>query len=159
MKPLGRKYYKDKTGGKHPDWWEDVCEPNKRLEKRNAKREIEEGISEGYDSGGYCKGGSCDVTHLYPEDVFKIADSVQCAPLDILFLEHDIEAEVCIYIKGKWSGYLSSAYSYRNGGSDSQYSEYLEWITAHGHCETGSWDCPDEEDCPWKKGLFDFKGE
>jgi hypothetical protein len=63
--------------------------------------------------GGYCKGGSCDVTHLYPEDVFKIADSIQCTPLDILFLEHDQEAEVCIYIKGKWCGYLDSVYSYR----------------------------------------------
>jgi len=39
MKPLGRKYYKDKTGGKHSDWWVNVCTPNKRLEQRNVKRD------------------------------------------------------------------------------------------------------------------------
>ncbi|AUR94329.1 hypothetical protein NVP1193O_198 [Vibrio phage 1.193.O._10N.286.52.C6] len=42
---------------------------------------------------------------------------------------------------------------------DCNYYEYQLWIQAHGHCGTGSWDCPDENDCPWKKGLFDFKGE
>lgn len=50
MKPLGRKYYKDKTGGKHhirtngeyDCWWEDVCTPSKSLEKRLVQKEIEE---------------------------------------------------------------------------------------------------------------------
>lgn len=45
MKPLGRKYFKDKTGGKHHDWWEDVCQPNKQLEKRIVNQEIEKEIS------------------------------------------------------------------------------------------------------------------
>ena len=40
---------------------------------------------------------------------------------------------------------------------DCLYEEYLLWIKSHGHCETGSWDCPDEGDCPWVKDLFDFK--
>ena len=50
MKPLGRKYYKDKTGGKHHvriggkfrAWWIDVCSPNKKADRQNAKREIAE---------------------------------------------------------------------------------------------------------------------
>ena len=49
MKPLGRKYYKDKTGGKHHIrengkflcWWDKVCSPNKTMEKRNTEKEIE----------------------------------------------------------------------------------------------------------------------
>ena len=113
MKPLGRKFYKDKTGGKHHDWWEGICTPNKRLEQRNAQKEIEEGILEGYDLGGYRKGGSWDVTYMYPEDVLAIADKVECMLSEVLLLEYDTEAEVCIYIKGKWSGYLDSVYSYR----------------------------------------------
>ncbi len=112
MKPLGRKYYKDKTGGKHSDWWEGVCVPNKRLSKRNADKEVAEGIAESC-IDDYCKGGSCDVTDLYREDVFDTADNHQCSPSDVLFLEYDGEGEVCIYIKGKWSGYLDSTYSYR----------------------------------------------
>lgn len=49
MKPMGRKYFKDKTGGKHhvkikgkySAWWTDVCTPNKTAEKRKAKKEVE----------------------------------------------------------------------------------------------------------------------
>tara|TARA_Y100001956_G_C4128568_1_gene191951 strand:- start:1463 stop:1714 length:252 start_codon:yes stop_codon:yes gene_type:complete len=37
------------------------------------------------------------------------------------------------------------------------YIKYLSWLESHKHCEKGIEDCPDEEDCPWKKGLFDFK--
>uniref|UniRef100_A0AB39AJY7 Uncharacterized protein n=1 Tax=Vibrio phage P018-4 TaxID=3229728 RepID=A0AB39AJY7_9CAUD len=51
MKPLGRKYYKDKSGGKHhirvdgkyECWWDEVCQPNKALEKRRVQQEIGEG--------------------------------------------------------------------------------------------------------------------
>ena len=46
MKPMGRKYYNDKTGGKHHikvsgkfmAWWTDICEPNKRKERRESKK-------------------------------------------------------------------------------------------------------------------------
>lgn len=55
MKPLGRKYYKNKTGGKHHIrvngkfmcWWQDVCQPSKSLESRIEKEEIEKG-KDGY---------------------------------------------------------------------------------------------------------------
>lgn len=48
MKPMGRKYYKDKTGGKHHvrfkgkfmAWWVDVCQPNKKADRQKAKKEI-----------------------------------------------------------------------------------------------------------------------
>jgi len=48
MKPMGRKHYKDKTGGKHHirikgkfiAWWEGVCTPSKTKEKQQAKRDI-----------------------------------------------------------------------------------------------------------------------
>ena len=49
MKPMGRKFYKNKKGGKHHvkikgkfmAWWEDVCQPSKTKEKREAKKQIE----------------------------------------------------------------------------------------------------------------------
>ncbi|MDA3808293.1 MAG: hypothetical protein PF440_10350 [Thiomicrorhabdus sp.] len=49
MKPLGRKHYKDNTGGKHhcraegkfQTWWEKLCEPNKTAEKQQSKKDIE----------------------------------------------------------------------------------------------------------------------
>ena len=49
MQPMGRKFYKDKTGGKHtlknskkyPSWWEDICKPSKKTERQQVKREIE----------------------------------------------------------------------------------------------------------------------
>jgi hypothetical protein len=115
MKPLGRKHYKDKTGGKHSDWWEDVCVPNKRLEGRNAKKEIEEQL----ETVG-------DWLSLEDEEDFDYCDGKD-------WFCQDGVCPTC------------------------NYNKYLKWITDHGHCETGSWDCPDEEDCPWKKGLFDFK--
>lgn len=34
---------------------------------------------------------------------------------------------------------------------DCNYYEYQLWIQAHAHCDQGSWDCPDPEDCPHKK--------
>jgi len=48
MKPMGRKHYKDKTGGKHHSkkngktscWWENICSPSKSRERRDAKKEI-----------------------------------------------------------------------------------------------------------------------
>ena len=54
MKPLGRKHYKNNTGGKHhcringkyQSWWEDVCTPNKELSRRDAKEEMQRGIDE-----------------------------------------------------------------------------------------------------------------
>lgn len=54
MKPLGRKHYKGKTGGKHhvringkfSAWWLDVCEPNKTADKEYAKKSIQNDIDE-----------------------------------------------------------------------------------------------------------------
>lgn len=54
MKPLGRKYYKDKTGGKHhvkimgkfQAWWIDVCTPNKKAERQLVKNYIAREIYE-----------------------------------------------------------------------------------------------------------------
>jgi len=48
MKPMGRKYYKDKTGSKHHKrvygkfhaWWLDVCTPNKKAARQQAKKEL-----------------------------------------------------------------------------------------------------------------------
>lgn len=48
MKPLGRKYFHNKTGAKHHvkingkyhAWWTDICEPNKTAARRKAKEEI-----------------------------------------------------------------------------------------------------------------------
>ena len=48
MKPMGRKYYKDKTGGKHHKkyfgkiltWWEHICTPSKKAERQLAKKNI-----------------------------------------------------------------------------------------------------------------------
>lgn len=57
MKPLGRKYYKNKTGGKHhvrtngkfSCWWDTVCEPSKSLEKRIERDQIQSGKDEYYE--------------------------------------------------------------------------------------------------------------
>ena len=54
MKPLGRKYYKDNTGGKHrtkvdgkPDsWWEDCIPPNKTLHRRENSVNVSEALDE-----------------------------------------------------------------------------------------------------------------
>lgn len=59
MKPLGRKHYKDKTGGKHHVrtngkfycWWQHVCQPSKALEKQIEKEQIEIGKEEYYKGG------------------------------------------------------------------------------------------------------------
>lgn len=52
MKPLGRKHFKDKTGGKHHvkikgkfmAWWVDVCTPNKKADRQKSKRNIKKEI-------------------------------------------------------------------------------------------------------------------
>ncbi|AUR86348.1 hypothetical protein NVP1084O_141 [Vibrio phage 1.084.O._10N.261.49.F5] len=115
MKPLGRKLYKDNTGGKHKDWWEDVCKPSKTLEKRNTRQQIEEGLDlyndlldeQTLDSVDYeeCWGVGCD-------------DNIACG---------DGICPVC------------------------NYEEYKEWLNSHGHCDQASWDCPDENNCPFKE--------
>lgn len=54
MKPLGRKYYKDKTGGKHhvrhngkyDAWWLSTCEPNTKTDRVCAKMDIQTEIEE-----------------------------------------------------------------------------------------------------------------
>lgn len=49
MKPLGRKYYLDKSGGKHKfkvygktyAWWDDVIASNKARDKSEYEKDIE----------------------------------------------------------------------------------------------------------------------
>ena len=82
-----------------------------RLRAKIHKSVSDEEINVEFDNG-YRKGGSCDVTHLYSDKVFEIADERECIPMDVTLLEHDTEGEICIYIKGKWCGYLDSVYSY-----------------------------------------------
>jgi hypothetical protein len=55
----------------------------------------------------YRKGGEEDVTHLYPELCNHLMDLHQCTHEDILLLDWQC-GETCIYIKGEWSGYVSS---------------------------------------------------
>ena len=48
MKPLGRRHYKDKTGGKHTykrfgkdlSWWLDLIEPSTKRFRQESKRNI-----------------------------------------------------------------------------------------------------------------------
>jgi hypothetical protein len=54
----------------------------------------------------YRKGGSDDVTSLYPEVLHYLTDLHQCTYDDILLLDWDC-VEICIYIKGRWRGYVS----------------------------------------------------
>jgi hypothetical protein len=57
MKPLGRRYYKCKTGSKHilridgkyHCWWSDVVEPSKRYEQRVVDDKIKVGEQLYYD--------------------------------------------------------------------------------------------------------------
>lgn len=54
MQPLGVKRYKDKYGGKHHvrvngkflAWWTDICTPNKRLDTRRYKKDIDSELQE-----------------------------------------------------------------------------------------------------------------
>ena len=49
MKPMGRQFYKDKTGGKHftkikgkvHSWWTDVCQPSNKRARQDFRKEIE----------------------------------------------------------------------------------------------------------------------
>lgn len=36
---------------------------------------------------------------------------------------------------------------------DCNFYEYQLWLVRHLYCDTGSWDCPDPDDCPHKKGA------
>lgn len=59
------------------------------------------------ESKGYTKGGVCGYTHIYPELIPVLWDSYEVSPDKVLLLDHELEGEVCIYINGKWSGYVS----------------------------------------------------
>lgn len=52
MQPMGRKYFKHKGSkhhvrikGKFFAWWLDVCTPNKRRDKEDAKKQIKQDIN------------------------------------------------------------------------------------------------------------------
>ena len=57
------------------------------------------------EENGYYKGGSDDVTSEYPEEVSHIESKAGTG--SVYLLDHDIVGEICIYVNGKWSGYLS----------------------------------------------------
>ena len=38
---------------------------------------------------------------------------------------------------------------------DCNYYKYQLWLSDHGHCDQASWECPDEEDCPYKNGHIE----
>lgn len=48
MKPMGRKHYKDNTGGKYRckkngkwiEWWDNICPPSKKRERQQIKLEL-----------------------------------------------------------------------------------------------------------------------
>lgn len=67
--------------------------------------------------------------------------------------------ELVIFHRGNYAGYLDD---YLNFGKDwfldkggcttsQEYDNFKVWQEAHAHCDQGSWDCPDPEDCPHKK--------
>ena len=33
------------------------------------------------------------------------------------------------------------------------FHNYKAWLESHLHCDEGSWNCPDEEDCPHNRGY------
>lgn len=68
----------------------------------------------------YRKGGSDDVTSLYPEVLNYLMELHQCASNDILLLDW-CGCETCVYIKGKWRGYVSDAERILNGET------WMEW--------------------------------
>lgn len=55
---------------------------------------------------GYHKGGSCDLTNHYRKEQHMIAKDLGISPTEVWFLDSDATGEICIYVKGKWSGYL-----------------------------------------------------
>jgi hypothetical protein len=58
------------------------------------------------DTNGYCKGGVCDVTWQYEDVVLHICEDRELSPENVYMLNHDVVGQVCIYINGKWSGYV-----------------------------------------------------
>lgn len=106
MKPLGRKYYKDKTGGKHSlridgkyhCWWGDVCTPSKALEVRNAKQEI---MEESYHD---------DQDQFIHHIRHTIASEREVSIDKVSVVWSDIECEYCIYVNNKWCGYYDLDY-------------------------------------------------
>lgn len=41
-----------------------------------------------------------------------------------------------------------------NNEQKKDYIEYNLWIENHLHCDTGSWICPNEKDCPHKLSNY-----
>lgn len=59
------------------------------------------------DINGYCKGGVYDITWQYEDVVLHICkDGWEVTPDQVYMLDRDVVGQVCIYIKGKWSGYV-----------------------------------------------------
>lgn len=59
---------------------------------------------------GYTKGGECDYTHVYPEVIDTVCDRWEVSPDKVVLLDHEVVGEICIYVNGKWSGYVSEIY-------------------------------------------------
>ena len=94
--------------------------------------------------GGYYKGGECDVTRFYLDIVDHISTTKGIDKSGIVLLDDWQAGEICIYIDKKWSGYLS-------GCHDELTANWLEYQgdQVHSHCDITSFDCPDEENCPF----------
>ena len=59
------------------------------------------------DETGYRRGGVDDVTHLHEDVRCHIALHREVESSKVHLLWHEPEGEICIYINGKWSGYVS----------------------------------------------------
>jgi len=59
-----------------------------------------------YTKSGYYKCGSCDVTSDYRQEQHQLAKDHSVSPEQVVLLDHDIEGEICVYVGGRWCGYL-----------------------------------------------------
>lgn len=90
------------------------------------------------------------IDHFIPYATKKVSTKLGI-PIDkVKIVWNNTELEYCIYIDGKWCGYYNLDEN-DNLCQDCNYYEYNTWLEVHRHCDIGSWDCPDPEDCPHKK--------
>lgn len=59
------------------------------------------------DETGYRRGGVDEVTYLHEDTCQHISSHHEVQSSKVHLLWHEPEGEICIYINGKWSGYVS----------------------------------------------------
>ena len=120
MKPLGRKHFKDKTGGKHKykskgkteSWWEDVISPNKTRFNRQALKEVDMEV-EDYQSR----------VDLYGEYSVLEDEDYNYRPCDLhLTTSHRHKPEECIYC-----AYENELDIRKECGFENDWSDHFEW--------------------------------